>query len=160
NYLSQGCLPAGLYSPENFQVPYGFSLPVVVAAGLTGYLSNNVDPYASTVQSRDLRVIESTIDPRYKAKNDTLEFNVDYDVTPELTFTSQTAGNQDFLWSTEDYNRFNTAPDLFLPFGFGTGVTQDRQIVIPDGNYRCADGTLSIGAACASNNGGNGNPTG
>ena len=28
------------------------------------------DPYASTTQSRNLRVIESTINPTYKAKND------------------------------------------------------------------------------------------
>ena len=33
---------------------------------------------------------------------------------PALTFTSQTGYNQDFLWSTEDYNRFNGAPDVFL----------------------------------------------
>ncbi len=71
------------------------------------------DPYASTTQSRDLRVIESTIDPQYKAKNDTLELNVDYNVTPALTFTSQTGYNHDFLWSTEDYNRFNTRPGAF-----------------------------------------------
>ena len=49
----------------------------------------------------------------YKAKNDTLELNADYNVTPALTFTSQTGYNHDFLWSTEDYNRFNTAPGAF-----------------------------------------------
>ena len=114
NYLSQGCLPASLYAPESFEVPYGFSLPYVVVAGLDGqFINAGVDPYASTVQSRNLRVIESTINPRYRAKNDTLELNIDYDVTPDLTFTSQTAANQDFLWSTEDYNRFNTSPGLF-----------------------------------------------
>ena len=42
-----------------------------------------------------------------------LELNADYPVTPALTFTSQTGYNQDFLWSTEDYNRFNTAPGAF-----------------------------------------------
>ena len=31
---------------------------------------------------------------------------------PALTLTSQTGYNKDFLYSTEDYNRFNTAPDL------------------------------------------------
>ena len=64
--------------------------------------------------ARILRVIETQIDPRYNAKNDTLEFNVDYNVTPALTFTSQTGYNQDFLYSTEDYNRFNTTPDIFI----------------------------------------------
>ena len=50
----------------------------------------------------------------YNAKNDTLELNADYAVTPSLTFTSQTGYNNDFLWSTEDYNRFNTGPEHSL----------------------------------------------
>ena len=37
-----------------------------------------------------------------------------YTVTPALTFTSQTGYNHDFLWSTEDYNRFDTTPGMFL----------------------------------------------
>ena len=65
------------------------------------------------MQSTNLRVIETQINPRYTAKNNTIELNVDYNITPSLTFTSQTGYNQDFLWSTEDYNRFNTTPDIF-----------------------------------------------
>src|SRR6185437_15150949 len=71
------------------------------------------DPYASTSQSRNLRVIETQIDPAYKAKNDTVEFSADYKVTPALTLTSQTGFNQDYLRSTEDYNRFDTAEGAF-----------------------------------------------
>ena len=116
-FLSQGCLPAGLYAPESFEVPNGHALAYYTDVGEKGAAVTAkqaaFDPYASTVQSRDLRVIESTIDPIYKAKNDTLELNADYNVTPSLTFTSQTGYNQDFLWSTEDYNRFNTAPGAF-----------------------------------------------
>ena len=111
-YLSQGCLPASLYSPESFEVPNGYSLPYVVA----GWVSEGVkviNPYANATQSTNLRKIETQIDPRYKSKNDTLEFNVDYNLAPTLTFTSQTGYNQDFLWSTEDYNRFNTTPGIF-----------------------------------------------
>ena len=111
-YLSQGCLPTSLYSADAFQVPNGFSLPYVVAGWISGAMRVS-NPYASTVQSPDLRIIETQIDPVYKAKNDTVELNVDYNVTPELTFISQTGYNQDFLSSTEDYNRFNTAPGIF-----------------------------------------------
>jgi len=111
-YLSQGCLPASLYSPDSFEVPNGFALPYVVAGWVSGGM-NVVDPYASTVQSGNLRNIETLINPRYDAKNDTLEFNADYNITPALTFTSQTGYNQDFLYSTEDYNRFNTAAGVF-----------------------------------------------
>ena len=60
-------------------------------------------------------MIDPAFNPVYKAKNDTLELNADYTVTPTLTFTSQTGYNQDFLWSTEDYNRFGyVAGHLYL----------------------------------------------
>ncbi len=111
-YLSQGCEATSLYSSDAFQVPYGFALPYVIAAGLTGAINKSVDPYASATQSRNLRVMQSTIDPSYKSKNDIVELNMDYSVTPSVTLTSQTAFNHDFLWSTQDYNRFNTSPGL------------------------------------------------
>ena len=113
DYLSQGCKPVSLYSPNAFQVPYGFSLPYAAAMGAAGVANANVNPYASATQSRNLRVIEATINPHYQAKNDTLELNADYAVAPSLTVTSQTGYNQDFLWSTEDYNRFDTSPGIF-----------------------------------------------
>jgi iron complex outermembrane recepter protein len=128
-YLSQGCSPVGLYDkgdPANgdygaFGVPNGFTLPYYEPLGfggapVTAFVSA-FDPYASSRQSTNLRVIESTINPQYKAKNDTLELNVDYNVMPAMTLSSQTGYNQDFLWSTEDYNRFNTRPGAFLAGG-------------------------------------------
>ena len=114
-YFSQGCLPASLYSPESFEVPNGFALPYVAAAIYGGQLTQGVDPYASTTQSRNLRVINSTIDPGYKAKNDVVELNTDYTVISALTLTSQTGFGHDFLYSTQDYNRFNTSPGIFSP---------------------------------------------
>ena len=112
-YLSQGCLPASPYSADSFQVPNGYSLPYIVAAFYSGGVNSHIDPYASATQSRNLRVIQTQIDPIYKAKNDTIELNTDYNISPSLTFTSQTGFNHDFLWSTEDYNRFNTSPAVF-----------------------------------------------
>jgi outer membrane receptor protein involved in Fe transport len=114
-YLTQGCLPSSLYSPEAFQVPNGNSLPYILALkNVGGHMEDSVNPYYSTTQSQNLRVIESTIDPAYKVKNDIVELNADYSVTPQLTFASQTGFNHDFLYSTQDYNRFNTAPDIFI----------------------------------------------
>ena len=77
------------------------------------------------------------LNPTYKAKNDTLEFNADWRLTPSLTFTSQTGYNHDFLWSAEDYDRFNTAPGVFIsqPSGYGltnTTFYNDRGIILPD----------------------------
>jgi iron complex outermembrane receptor protein len=117
-YLSQGCAPGSLYSNDAFGVPNGESLPYYEPLGDKGDLNWTIfgtfDPYASTTQSTNLRVIETTLNPAYKAKNDTVEFNADYSVTPMLTLTSQTGFNQDFLWSTEDYNRVNTSEGAFF----------------------------------------------
>ena len=127
-WLSQGCLPASFYSKDAYGTPNGQALPFVaygeffvnVADGPGGALLNQIDPYASQTQSRNLRVIQSELTPSYRAKNDTVEFNADYAVTPGLTLTSQTGYNKDFLYSTEDFNRFDTAPGLFAN---GLGVS-------------------------------------
>jgi outer membrane receptor protein involved in Fe transport len=163
-FLSQGCSPTSLYGDEAFQVVNGFSLPYyggLVGAGFGLSVLNllsasgNIDPYASVSQSRNLRVIESTLDPGYKVKNDILQLTTDYQVTPALTFTSQTGFSHDFLWSTQDYNRFNTQPGIFAydPDTFGT-------LSVADGNYACADGTISYGGnSCVADGHGNGHPT-
>src|SRR5262249_52633811 len=115
-FLSQGCEMTSLYSADAFEVPNGYTLPYIAGqTASTGNLPGN--PYASAVQSRNLRVIATQLDPVYKVKNDTAEFNADYVVNPALTLSSQTAFNTDFLYSTEDYNRFNTAPGVFSPTG-------------------------------------------
>jgi outer membrane receptor protein involved in Fe transport len=123
SFLSQGCLPTSFYSRDAFQTPNGQSIPFVAAGEFLfngaggsapgGFLLNAVDPYGSTVQSTDLRHIESELNPTYRAKNDVIEFNADADITPQLKLTSQTAYSKDELASTEDFNRFNTAPGLF-----------------------------------------------
>jgi outer membrane receptor protein involved in Fe transport len=141
-YLSQGCSPVGLYDKGDpahgdygaFGVPNGYTLPYYEPLGFGGapvMAYSPFDPYASTSQSTNLRVIESTINPQYKAKNDTLELNVDYNVTPALTFTSQTGYNHDFLWSTEDYNRFDTRVGAFYAGGaYGTTTPLDPNLGI------------------------------
>src|SRR6185437_5071751 len=105
-------------APESYQTPNGAALPIVYAAQTIsdgfGALIQGENPYASQTQSRNLRVIQSAIKPLYKAKNDIVEFMVDYDVTPGLKLTSQTGFNHDFLASTEDFNRFNSNPGLFF----------------------------------------------
>ncbi len=133
DFLSQGCRMGSLYSPQAFEVPNGFALPYYSPlTSLNVPFQGQFNPYASTTQSQNLRVIESAINPQYKAKNDTLEFNADYTITPALTFTSQTGYNHDFLWSTEDYNRFNTQPGAFAYASSGRDASQG--ILLPDPN--------------------------
>ena len=116
-YFSQGCLPSSLYAPEAFGVPNGFSLPFVNGASFEGLLNTTIDPYSSTTQSTDLRDIQSSLEPKYLSKNDTLELNTSWNVSPSLTFYSDTGYNRDFLWSSEDYNRFDTSPGIFATGG-------------------------------------------
>jgi outer membrane receptor protein involved in Fe transport len=111
---SQGCQATSLYGASAFEVPDGNSLPYVQAVQSAGFEQDGFNPYASTTQSTNLRSIQSAISPHYRAKNDTLEFNADYIINPALTLTSQTGYNQDYLWSSEDYNRFDTAPGAFV----------------------------------------------
>jgi iron complex outermembrane receptor protein len=117
-YMDQGCVGTSLYSPSAFQVPDGATLPYYdpfaqLGAPIQGGDYGSFDPYAETTQSTNLRQIQSAILPIYKAKNDTLEYNANWNINSALTFTSQTGYNHDFLWSTEDYNRFDTAPGAF-----------------------------------------------
>jgi outer membrane receptor protein involved in Fe transport len=136
--FSQGCLPSSLYADESFGVPNGFSLPFVSGAAFENLIDSFKDPYLDTRQSTDLRNIQTAIQPKYLAKNDTIEFNATWNVTPSLTLYSDTGYNNDFLWSTEDYNRFNTTPGIFIgggannPFVDENGVFCDHQLGCSD----------------------------
>jgi len=137
--FSQGCLPSSLYAPEAFGVPNGFSLPFVSGAAFENLINSQKDPYIDTVQSTNLRDIQSAIQPKYLAKNDTIEFNATWNVTPTLTLYSDTGYNNDFLWSTEDYNRFNTTPGIFSGGGFGGNPFVDDNGVFCDHQLGCSD---------------------
>jgi len=140
NFLGQGCLPASLYSNEAFEAPIGFTLPYVGGGIALGRL-NPINPYADVVQSTNLHVIESSIDPIYKAKNDVVELNADYQVTPSLSLTSQTGFGHDFLYSAEDYNRFGSVPGVIAAIGPGgipnVGVSPEG--VFCDPQLGCSD---------------------
>ncbi len=59
-FLSQGCLPTSLYSADAFEVPAGSDLPYYSGPSIIiqPTIRQNFDPYASTTQSQNLRVIE------------------------------------------------------------------------------------------------------
>ncbi len=155
-YLSQGCKMDGLYDkghpnspvPDygSFGVPDGFSLQYIKAAKLYDWINPTLDPYAEVSQSTNLRDIESTVNPRYAAKNDTFELNADYNITPSLTFTSQTGYNHDFLYSIEDYNRFSSSPGLFVYRNnnlYNSSIV-DASGIFCDPQVGCADRLVAI----------------
>jgi iron complex outermembrane receptor protein len=115
--LTQGCKLGPLYGPTAFQTPNAGSFPFISAIEYIlpdQAIPQGTDPYAGVVQSQSLRTIFSQLEPKYQAKNDTFELNTDYAATSALTLTSQTGYNKDLLYSTEDYNRFNSGPNLFV----------------------------------------------
>jgi len=140
-YLDQGCAEASLYANESFGVPDGRMLPYLVAINNLGVYWNGKNPYQNGTQSTNLRVIESEIDPVYKAKSDIVQLNSDYKLSPALTFISQTGYNQDFLYASQDYNRFTSAPNLFVPnrTGFGGYQITDANGVFCDPQLGCSD---------------------
>ncbi len=115
NFLTQGCKPVSLYSPEAFGEPLSVTLPFYIGLQWVNKAGNELPYPNGQMQSQNLHTINSSINPIYKSKNDVVELNSDYTLTPSLTFTSQTGFSQDFLWSAEDYNRFGATPGVFRP---------------------------------------------
>jgi len=112
--LSQGCIPDSLYSSDSFGTPNGLSVPYYYPLNYIGLPAARLDPYASLTQSQDLRAIESIVDPKYKAMADLGELQVSWGLGDDLTLASETAYSADFVWSTQDFNRFNTAAGAWL----------------------------------------------
>ena len=125
---SPGCLPGSLYDDAAFGVPNGGGFPHVAMAGLLANLgfsapppggmfgdivqviSPGVDPYAGLTQSRNLREIATSYDPRFRATNDVVQLNLEFAIADQLTLYTQTAWARDEYYSTQDYNRFVSNP--------------------------------------------------
>ena len=154
--FGQGCKPGSLYDDAAFGTPNGLSYSFILAgvgykdAGLgigvypdkpnSGFQSviQPIDPYGGLMQSRNLREVNSIRDPRYRAKADLIQLNLDVDFTPELTFTSQTAFNWDQVYSLQDYNRFTSVPiftDTSKLVHHSTGQPSTYAKMIPGGIF-------------------------
>ncbi|GAA0464787.1 TonB-dependent receptor [Parasphingorhabdus litoris] len=126
---SQGCLPGSLYDDAAYGTPNGRSLVYLAVPGeqiTLGYSvlpdgsrgprvtpiigAGVVDPFAGVTQSRNLREISTSYDPVFRAKNDVVQFNMEFEPSDGLQLVSQTAYARDRFYSTQDYNRFVTNP--------------------------------------------------
>ncbi|HEX5777191.1 MAG TPA: TonB-dependent receptor, partial [Caulobacteraceae bacterium] len=156
--FSQGCLPASLYSPDSYQTANGYMLPYyypLSAIGLpvapcTGFCP---EPYANNFQFQDLRVIESTVEPAYKAKSDLVEIQLSYDLSDTLTLNSEMAWASDFIFSTQDYNRYSTLPGRWRQTDTFFGEP-GRPNVLNDGFFcdpqvGCSDRLLAVDLSTA-----------
>jgi iron complex outermembrane receptor protein len=142
-YVAQGCTAVSLYSEEAFQTPNADSLPYFSPLSDLGLpIFANLNPYLNATQSRDLRVIESSVEPEYRANTDIAELQIAIDLTDSLTLNSETAYGSDALFSLQDYNRFTTAGGVFDPTR-GDG-TIDANGVFCDPQLGCSDRLLLV----------------
>src|SRR5690606_23835711 len=80
------------------------------------------DLNAGDTVSRDLREVESVLDPVYRSSSDVYQFNLSLDVSDSLQFTALTSYSEGEIFSQLDYNRnvstgtFNNT--LLTPGGF------------------------------------------
>ena len=119
--LSQGCLPNSLYDDAAFGAPNMLGSSQIFAAGVqvAGYdpvtrqpvqgVPFDRSPYGGVVQSRNLREIETSYDPVFRAKNDIFQLNLKFEMG-DIGLYSQTTFAKDSYYSSQDYNRFVSAP--------------------------------------------------
>lgn len=91
----------GCTAGSNYFVTSGFLNPCVT------------DPLAGGGQSHDLRAIYSPITPEYRAQSSYYELSMDYELGDGLTLSSQTVYMDNDQFSTQDFLRFETSPNLF-----------------------------------------------
>lgn len=140
--LSQGCLPGSLYSENAYGTPNGTGMAqMFAAAGIVyGYkrvgnsrvivnaVTPNLNPYEGVVQSRDLREIATSYDPKFRAKNDVIQLNLEFNVSDSLNLFSQTVYTEDSYYSTQDYMRY-VSNDIFND---SDNLVNTRNVAIPN----------------------------
>ncbi len=113
-FLSQGCKQASVYAPDSLGTPNSSATLGGLLGNLTGLISG--DAYAGKMQDKNLRNIESIVDPVYQATTDVYNLSMAWDVTDDLKVTSLTGYSKGELFTKADYNRaapintFNTTP--------------------------------------------------
>ncbi|MEX2961989.1 TonB-dependent receptor [Microbulbifer sp. TYP-18] len=121
--FSQGCLPGSLYENDAFGAPNGNSLAFIRVfdrpfAGLgrneegllVPFIKTGVDPYGSVEQSRDLREINTSYDPVFRAENDVAQLNLELALGDSLRLFTQSTYAKDDYYSSQDYNRYVSDP--------------------------------------------------
>ncbi|QNQ10201.1 TonB-dependent receptor [Sphingomonas alpina] len=177
--LTPGCQNKSLFTKDAYGVPNGIGSPIV--SGLlfsspffqgqydSGRLINpGADPF-STVdnrQSSNLREIATIYDPVFKAKNDVVQLNLEYDPSPDLHLFSQTLYMSDNYFGSQDFFRFDSKPvfarredyennPLFKAFDWGStpnwqywlpylGASTAQGGVICDPQLGCSDRPLAV----------------
>jgi len=119
-YLTQGCLPASLYSPSAYGTVNSSGTLTGLLGNIFGFTSGDVN--AGNTTSTNLREIQTALDPIYQSASNTYQFTLNYDLSDQLTFTAMTSYGKGSVYTKQDYNRVvSTVPfnsTAFTPGGF------------------------------------------
>ena len=119
-FLTQGCLPGSLYNAAAYGTVNSSGSLTGLLGNIFGFTSGDVN--AGDTTSRNLREIETTLDPIYQSSSNTYQLTLAYDISDELTVTAMSSYGKGDVWTKQDYNRniatvpFNNTP--FTPGGF------------------------------------------
>jgi outer membrane receptor protein involved in Fe transport len=144
-YMSQGCVPGDLHSPQALQEVNSAATLGGGLGILTGLITG--DAYAGKMQDPNLRNMESAFDPMYRTKSDVMMITLGWRVTDALDLTFTSAYSYGHSFTQADYNRatptqtFNVTPlspggvfndpqvgasNQFRTIDFGTGKSSQR----------------------------------
>ena len=125
--LSQGCLAASIYTPEAQGTPNSFGTVYGPLGLATGILTR--DAFAGVRQPNDPREFSSVKDPTYRARNDLVQVNIDWDVTSDLQLSALGSYSKDFYESSSDLGSGVANANVFNPTALSPGgVFTDPQI--------------------------------
>jgi outer membrane receptor protein involved in Fe transport len=141
NFLSQGCAPTSIYDPRvqtgvsNAYASFAGRLAALLPPG-SPVISSDVNAGAS--QPADPRGVALTRDPTYRARNDIVQLNLEYDLTPALKLDWLTTFSQDHLITSSggipSATGFNVTP--FTPGGVFTDPQLGASSALSYGSYQ------------------------
>lgn len=129
-FLSQGCRSGDVLNSRD--TVNGAATLGGLLGNLTGLITG--DAFAGKRVPQDLRTIEAAFDPIYRADQEILSFNFEWDITDALTLTWLSSHNTQSVFSNEDYNKvaaaapFNAIPAPPFNILFPGGVVNDPQL--------------------------------
>jgi len=102
-FFNQGCDNTPLNDPGILGTPDSRGTLGGLFGALFGFTTG--DQFAGQMQNRDIRNIQSSFDPIYRAETDIIQFNITWDMSDELQVTALTGYSENSLFTRQDYNR-------------------------------------------------------
>lgn len=130
NFLSQACLPTRVNDPASLGTANSAATLPGLLAVLYGYLPG--DAFAGVTQEANLRNINASFDPEYRANTDVYQANLDIDLGSALTLSSLTSYTNDRIYAFQDFYRVQPTSRFSATPQTPGGVIADPQLGTSD----------------------------